>query len=140
MNKKDTFTTFSDWTARFGPAEFEAPEEVEGELKKGIKHDRDKNRAYQILGEFPLALSEIVTVGEYGAKKYSLHNWKYVEEGYLRYSDAMMRHILCEISGEVHDRESEILHAAHTAWNALARLQLLMEDAEGWKTNREIEK
>jgi hypothetical protein len=47
-----------------------------------------------------------------------------VENGINRYTDAMLRHMLEEFSGHDHDEETELLHAAHTAWNALAILEL----------------
>lgn len=129
MNKKDIFTTFSDWAAKADVSAEGINEEginAEGINEESVKNDSEKLRVYQILSDFDIALLEVITVGEYGAEKYALHNWKHVEKGYMRYSDAMMRHILCELSGEVYDSESKLFHAAHTAWNALARLQLLM--------------
>ena len=44
-----------------------------------------------------------------------------------RYSDALVRHLVAE-SFEKFDNDSQILHAAHAAWNALARLELMLRE------------
>lgn len=90
----------------------------------GAKLDAGKNRAALVLGDFALALDAVAHVGTFGAQKYSAHGWLGVPDGHARYSDAMMRHFLAEAAGERSDRESGISHAAHLAWNALARLEL----------------
>ena len=41
----------------------------------------------------------------------------------------MIRHLLKEDS-EVYDEETELLHASHCAWNALARLEMLLKQRE----------
>lgn len=63
-------------------------------------------------------------MGTFGAKKYTEQGWCVVENGVQRYTNAMYRHLLLEAMGEENDVESELLHSAHTAWNALARLEL----------------
>jgi hypothetical protein len=76
-------------------------------------------------------VSEIST---FGAKKYAWAGWEKVDDGINRYSDAMMRHIFKEGMGEETDPDSGLLHAAHTAWGAMARLELILrerENAEG---------
>lgn len=50
---------------------------------------------------------------------------KYVDDGIARYTDAMDRHNLEGI--ESHD-DSGLLHAAQVAWNALARLELMLRE------------
>jgi hypothetical protein len=40
------------------------------------------------------------------------------------------RHLLEEAQGLECDADSNLLHAAHTAWNALARLELILLDLE----------
>jgi hypothetical protein len=49
-----------------------------------------------------------------------------VPNGIDRYTDAAYRHLLKEAQGEMVDPDSKLLHAAHTAWNALARLDLIL--------------
>ena len=94
----------------------------------GAKLDSGKNRLGLVLGGFSRALQEVGKVGTFGAYKYSDNGWIEVENGIDRYTDAMMRHYMHEESGEKFDDESEILHAAHTCWNALARLDLMLRE------------
>lgn len=96
----------------------------------GKKYDEGKPRVSLVLGGFSRALTEVSRVGTFGAQKYDDNNWQQLENGVERYTDAMLRHFLAEALGEEFDKESEIHHAAHTAWNALARLDLLMREAE----------
>jgi hypothetical protein len=42
----------------------------------------------------------------------------------------MMRHWLAEQQGIECDEESNLRHAAHLAWNALARLELMLREVE----------
>jgi len=93
---------------------------------KGAKLDAGKLRASLVLGGFSNALTEVVRVGTDGAKKYTDNGWKSVPNGIERYTDAMHRHQLAEWGGEYLDKETEIVHAAHLAWNALARLELIL--------------
>lgn len=43
------------------------------------------------------------------------------------YSDSLIRHLLAENEGQDLDPESGLRHAAHAAWNALARLEKQLE-------------
>lgn len=94
----------------------------------GVKHDNEKPRMGLVLGDFRRALVEVVKIGTFGARKYSDHGWLSVPDGYQRYTDAMMRHLFQEGSGL--DPESGLLHQAHAAWNALARLELMLIEGE----------
>jgi hypothetical protein len=96
----------------------------------GAKLDAGKPRAALVLGDFSRALSAVTDVGTYGAAKYTDHGWITVPDGVQRYSDAMMRHWLDESAGIACDRETNLLHAAHLAWNALARLELMLLQRE----------
>ena len=93
----------------------------------GAKLDAGKNRLGLVLSGFALALQEVGKVGTYGATKYTADGWKTVPNGLERYTDAMYRHLLREATGEAVDADTQLLHAAHSAWNALARLNLLLE-------------
>lgn len=90
----------------------------------GAKNDADKNRLGLVLGDFANALVHVGHVGTFGANKYTDHGWLVVPDGVQRYTDALYRHLLAEAAGEVFDRDSDLLHAAHAAWNALAVLEL----------------
>lgn len=96
----------------------------------GAKLDAGKVRPGLVVFGFPRALMAVSKVGTFGAAKYTDHGWRHVPDGERRYSDAMLRHLLTEATGEQVDPESGLLHAAHAAWNALARLELHLERAE----------
>lgn len=95
----------------------------------GAKFDAGKVRPSLILNDMPRAMLAVAEIGTYGARKYSEGGWKYVDDGIARYTDAMDRHRLKE-GLESHDPDSELLHAAHLAWNALARLELILKEQE----------
>lgn len=94
----------------------------------GAKLDSGKNRLALVLGGFSVALQAVGDVGTYGANKYTDNGWKDVPNGVQRYSDAMLRHFFAEQAGELYDPETKLLHAAATAWNALARLNLIIKE------------
>jgi hypothetical protein len=93
----------------------------------GAKLDAGKVRPDLILSGMPRALLAVSDVGTLGANKYSENGWLSVPDGIKRYTAAMDRHRLKE-SIEPTDPDSELLHAAHLAWNALARLELMLRD------------
>lgn len=96
----------------------------------GAKFDAGKNRLGLVLHGFAHALIEVGRVGTYGAGKYSDNGWQDVPDGVARYTDAMYRHQLSEAAGEACDKDTGLAHAAHAAWNALARLELMLRAAE----------
>ena len=93
----------------------------------GVKDDSNKPRLDLVLGDFATALWGVGLVGTYGANKYTDRGWHEVDNGIERYSNALLRHYLNFKSGETDDKESNLPHLAHLAWNALAILQLYME-------------
>ncbi len=96
----------------------------------GAKLDLGKNRLSLVLSGFARALQEVGKVGTYGAKKYADNGWMSVPDGEQRYADALYRHLLQEATGESYDKDTSLLHAAHAAWNALARLDLIVRRNE----------
>ena len=92
-------------------------------MAPGVKHDHGKPRCGLALLGFSRALLEVARVGTFGAAKYTDNGWVQVPDGHARYTDAMLRHLLAEAESPV-DAESGLSHAAHAAWNALARLEL----------------
>ena len=94
----------------------------------GAKLDDGKLIVDQVLGLFPHALEEVARVGTYGANKYSVGGWQYVQDGQTRYANARMRHWLKRKQGEDVDQESGLLHLAQEAWNSLAELELYMKE------------
>ena len=97
----------------------------------GAKLDDGKLLA-GILQQFSLALTAVLEVATFGAKKYSRGGWQHVPNGFERYSDAMMRHYLKETVEPV-DEDSGLSHEAHLAWNALARLELKLREGKSNK-------
>ena len=81
-----------------------------------------------LLEYFPRTCLAVAEVSAFGAKKYTWGGWKSVPEGIDRYGDAEIRHVVkAAIEGE-RDKDSGLLHAAHEAWGALARLELILRE------------
>jgi len=96
----------------------------------GVKFDKGKLLA-GCLADFSLSLKAVAEVFTHGANdKYSRGSWQYVQNGQQRYYDAQWRHLLDERHSEI-DKKSGLLHSAHLAWNALARLELILREREG---------
>jgi len=96
----------------------------------GAKLDAGKLRPSLVLGGFARALLAVTAVGTFGAVKYTDNGWMQVPQGIDRYDDAKLRHWLKEKAGEPVDFDSQLQHAAHEAWNALARLDLMIREQE----------
>lgn len=97
----------------------------------GAKLDHGKPLAGLVLGGFSKALYEVVKVGTYGARKYSLGGWKEVPFGEHRFYDALWRHLLNEETEGKMDEETGLLHMAQVAWNALAILEFRLRRKDG---------
>ena len=96
---------------------------------KGKKYDSGKPMPGTLVNVFPEALLAIGMCIEFGTHKYpNPNNWKQVEGASKRYQDSLMRHLIKHNLGETKDRETGLPHLAHTAWNALAILQLYLMD------------
>ncbi len=96
----------------------------------GAKLDSGKLRPELIQRGFARALRAVSEVGTFGANKYSDDGWQQVSDGQRRYTDALYRHLNAEHRGELRDPDSGFTHAAHAAWNALARLELALRELE----------
>lgn len=97
----------------------------------GAKLDAGKPCLFRgAIDYFPRAIEQVAAVSTFGASKYAWKGWETVPEGIERYSDAMVRHLTSASKGELKDPDSGFLHAAHTAWNALARLELMLREME----------
>lgn len=97
-----------------------------GQHSKGAKLDAGKIMASLLLDMGP-ALMAVAEIGTFGAKKYTRGGWLEVPEGYNRYTDAMIRHLL---NPDELDDDSGMLHDAHIAWNALARLTFKLRERD----------
>lgn len=95
----------------------------------GAKFDAGKVEVGLIFNDMPRALLAVAEIGTYGRHKYTKGGWVHVEEGVERYTNAMDRHRLKESIENV-DPDTKMLHAAHLAWNALARLELMIREQE----------
>lgn len=97
----------------------------------GAKLDAGKSPVMQgLFHYFPRACMEVADLSAIGAKKYSWKGWEHVKDGPNRYGNALGRHILYEeIDGE-YDTDTGKLHAVCIAWDALARLELMLREKE----------
>jgi len=97
----------------------------------GAKLDAGKSPVRRgLLEYFPRACLAIAAVSASGAAKYTWKGWESVPDGVDRYGDAEVRHICkAAIEGSI-DKDYGHLHAAHEAWNAIARLELLLKEQE----------
>lgn len=97
----------------------------------GKKFDTGKAPVFQgFMQYFPRAIRAVANVSAFGAKKYSVayddQNWRKVDNAVNRYRDARERHMLDEQIDGLYAPDSNLLHAAHNAWNAMAYLELLL--------------
>lgn len=99
----------------------------------GAKLDAGKAMMSLVLLDMSLALERVAAVATYGAQKYTKGGWLKVPNGVERYTDAMFRHLLREPQEHL-DPDTGIEHAAHAAWGALARLQLMLLEKQGATT------
>ncbi len=87
---------------------------------------------------FPRALTAVADVSERGAKKYSWKGWETVPNGIERYGAALGRHLLFDpfaTDDGLGGLGLSVLHAAQVAWNALARLELILRELDGQRTS-----
>lgn len=96
--------------------------------KAGMKDDDGRAQIEtMVFSYFPRALAAVSTVSEYGARKYTRMGWLTVPDGVDRYTDALARHQLKQYTEGTYDEtDSGLSHAAQMAWNALARLELML--------------
>lgn len=84
-----------------------------------------------VVARFPLALEEVAKVSVYGTKKHKVRlddmSYLSIPDAYAIYSDAVLRHVTAEaLHGPVNPQDGGLLHAAQLAWNALARLEVML--------------
>lgn len=97
----------------------------------GAKLDAGKLRPTLVIRDMARALEAVIKVATDGANKYTPGGWLEVPDAINRYEDADLRHMLKRFKGEATDTDSESLHLAHNAWNALAKLELHLREQEG---------
>lgn len=103
-------------------------------MKEGIKYDQEKPRIAEMIIDFKDSIEALTRVWEFGANKYEKSNWKLVNNGIDRYTNALLRHLLAEDTNR-YDDETKMLHAAHIAFNAMARLHFIIEEEKN-KNNK----
>ena len=81
-----------------------------------FKYDKGKPRISLVE---PYIIEEIAEVLTYGANKYEARSWMKTENGKERYEDALLRHTMSYLKGEVLDEESGLPHLSHMATNIM---------------------
>ena len=76
----------------------------------GVKYDNDKPQWSLVPFK---AMTQVVDVLTYGARKYAPDNWKKVPDARRRYIDAAFRHLSAYAAGEKNDSETGKSHLAH---------------------------
>ena len=103
-------------------------------MSAGVKHDGGKP-PLGLLPRYPL--EETARVLDFGARKYSAHNWRN-GIGHQRVVNAALRHIYAWNEGEDNDTETGLSHLAH----ALCEIMFALEEHrthpeldDRWKPN-----
>jgi len=105
-------------------------DDFEHQHQPGVKLDLGKAPIFRgCIAYFPRALMHVAKVSEAGAKKYTWNGWRSVPDGFNRYADAQARHAVMATI-EDYDEETECLHLAQEAWNALAKLELFLTEEQ----------
>jgi len=105
----------------------EYKDDAEAQAAGAVKYDAGKPTLLKGgLAYFPRAISLVSAVSHFGASKYAWNGWRDVPNGFDRYSEAMVRHLIAEGSEDILDADSRLPHIGHTAWNALARTELYL--------------
>lgn len=78
---------------------------------------------------------EVARVHTYGVDTYWEGSWREVPNAEKRFLNARGRHILEE--SDVRDKKTNLLVAAHIAWNALAVLHFTIERLENDPSNHQ---
>jgi hypothetical protein len=104
---------------------------------EGVKYSSHKAPVWRMFAQFKNALEQVALRSAVGHEKYiktdqDWSNWKRVSNPYAEYSNALTRHLL-----ELGNEEGSMDHDIAVAWNALARLQIRI-DQEGNKEDVEF--
>jgi hypothetical protein len=82
-----------------------------------------------VFAYFANALQAVGAISKFGCVKHNAGKMptKWRDYPIETYQDANARHITEQAKGDLYDSESDMLHAAHAAWNSLAHLEKLLE-------------
>ena len=95
----------------------------------GKKYDGGKPMVGTLCRVFPRALLAVGQCIRFGQTKYpNPKNWSLVEDGFNRYTDSLMRHLLKIFAGQEVDPETNLPHIYHVCWNALAIAEFYIKD------------
>lgn len=111
-----------------------APGELTELPKTPVKHDQTKTNWNLLPWD---AVEEVVKVLEFGASKYSPHNWK--DGGgfkWTRVFNSTMRHLTSWYRGEDRDPETGLSHLAHCCCNILFLLHYSLNKPKFDKDDR----
>lgn len=126
------------WLPGAGPKLESDPNGI-GVNTPGAKLDAGKSPVMRgVLQYFPRAILAKSLLSAYGANKYTWKGWEQVDDGIARYGDAIGRHLVKEAIEGIWDLEvlndpvhpTNMLHATAVAWNADARLELMLREME----------
>lgn len=92
-----------------------------------------KVRMDLVMQDMPRAIEALARVMTWAldSKGYKESDWLHVPDAINKYSGGMHRHDNKEKRGQEFDDESGLEHAIHTAWNAMARVELILRKKEG---------
>lgn len=95
----------------------------------GKKYDSGKSMVGTLCRVFPRALLGVGKCIEFGTHKYPKpDNWAKVNDGFNRYSNSLMRHLLKIFAGQKIDTETGLPHIYHCCWNALAMAEFYIKE------------
>lgn len=91
-----------------------------------------KVRMDLVMQDMPRAIEALARVMTWALdeKGYKESDWLHVPDAINKYSGGMHRHDNKEKRGQEFDEESGLEHAIHTAWNAMARVELILRKKE----------
>lgn len=117
---------------------------LEGLLKyHEKKHDLGKPRMDLLPFDALEEIAKVYTFGctpkEKGGAGYAEDSWKTVPDGYKRYKAAQLRHEVEIDKGHPTDAESSLMHEAHIAWNAIARVWFKLQERKGVTDARQVQ-
>lgn len=92
------------------------------EGSEGKKDDKDKLRVCLVP---PHALEEVAKVFEWGASHYGVNNWATKPLKWMRFLNAIRRHLLAFLKGEDNDKQTGLSHLAHLACTAMILLEYI---------------
>ena len=106
----------------------------------GLKFDAGKAPIWRgFIKYFPRAIEAVANVSKFGFETYkSWGGWVDLPEAFDRYADAEGRHLIGHAKGELNAQDSNLLHLAHKAWNAMAELELHLRATEKEAARKEL--